>query len=72
MAAIAASFVEKLLDGTCRWTAAYFDLDEGTLRALPPDPRSVAALAGLHLNAVAPVPHAGAPPAAAAQRLAAG
>jgi PRTRC genetic system ThiF family protein len=66
VAAIAAGVVAKLLEGTCRWAAAYFDLDEGTLRALPPDPRSVAALAGLHLNAVAPVPHHGAPPAAAA------
>jgi len=57
VAAVAASFVEKLLTGVCRWEAAYFDLDEGTLRALPPDPRTVAALAGLHLNAIAPVPH---------------
>ena len=55
VAAVAAGVVEKLLAGTCRWEAAYFDLDEGTLRALPPGPRSVAALAGLHLNAIAPV-----------------
>jgi len=54
VAAIAASYVEKLLAGTCAWMASYFDLDDGTLRCVPADPRTVAALAGLHHNAVAP------------------
>jgi hypothetical protein len=58
VAAIAAGFVEKLLDGSCGWMAAYFDLDDGTLRCVPADPKLVAQLAGLHLNAVAPPGHA--------------
>jgi PRTRC genetic system ThiF family protein len=54
VAAIAASFVEKLLVGTCGWMASYFDLDDGTLRCLAANPRLVATIAGLHVNAVAP------------------
>lgn len=54
VAAIAASFVEKLLTGTCSWMASYFDLDDGTLRCVPADPKTVASIAGLHPNAVAP------------------
>ena len=54
VAAIAASYVEKLLAGTCCWMASYFDLDDGMLRCLPTDPRHVAEIAGLHVNAVAP------------------
>jgi hypothetical protein len=58
VAAIAAGFVEKLLDGSCGWMATYFDLDDGTLRCVPADPKLVAQLAGLHRNAVAPPVHA--------------
>jgi PRTRC genetic system ThiF family protein len=54
VAAIAASYVEHLLAGTCAWMASYFDLDDGTLRCVPPDPKTVAGLVGLHVNAVAP------------------
>lgn len=54
VAAFAASFVENLLSGTCRWMASYFDLDDGTLRCVPADPKLVASIAGLHPNAVAP------------------
>jgi PRTRC genetic system ThiF family protein len=54
VAAVAAGYVEKLLAGTCGWMASYFDLDDGTLRCVPSDPKTVAALAGLHPNAVAP------------------
>lgn len=54
VAAIAASFVEKLLSGSCPWMAAYFDMDDGTLRCVPADPKVVADIAGLHVNAVAP------------------
>ena len=54
VASVAMSFVEKLLIGTCTWMAAYFDLDDGTLRCLPADPKLVAQIAGLHPNAVAP------------------
>ncbi|MCC6175645.1 MAG: ThiF family adenylyltransferase [Chloroflexi bacterium] len=54
VASIAASYVEKLLADTCRWMATYFDLDDGMFRCLPADPKLVADLAGLHLNAVAP------------------
>ena len=53
VAAFAASYVAKLLEGTCSWMASYFDLD-GTLRCVPADPKTVAAIAGLHPNAVAP------------------
>ena len=54
MAALGASVVEKLLAGTCGWMAAYVDLDDGSLRCVPPDPGIVAQLAVLHPNAVAP------------------
>lgn len=53
VAAVAASYVEKLLTGTCRWMASYFDLDYGTLRCVPADPKLVAETAQLHRNAVA-------------------
>jgi PRTRC genetic system ThiF family protein len=52
-AAMAASYIEKLLSGTCSWMASYFDLDDGTLRCVQADPKVVAELAGLHVNAVA-------------------
>jgi PRTRC genetic system ThiF family protein len=54
VAAIAAAFVEKLLAGSCAWMASYFDLDDGTLRCVPADPKVVAEIAGLHPNAIAP------------------
>ena len=54
VAALAAGYVEKLLAGTCGWMASYFDLDDGTLRCVAAEPQAVAALAGLHPNAVAP------------------
>ena len=54
VAAMAASFIEKLLDDTCSWMASYFDLDDGLLRCVPAEPRTVAALTGLHVQAVAP------------------
>ncbi len=54
VAAITASFLDKLLAGTCAWLASYFDLDDGTLRCVPADPKTVAAIAGLHPNAIAP------------------
>jgi hypothetical protein len=53
VAAIAASYVEKLLAGTCGWMASYFDLDDGTLSCVPADPKTVAAIAGLHHNVIA-------------------
>lgn len=54
IAAIAASYLEKLLAGTCAWMASYVDLDDGTLRCVHADPHTVAALVGLHVNALAP------------------
>jgi len=54
VAVIAASFVEKMLAGTCGWMASYFDLDDGSLRCVPAEPKTVATLVGLHVNAVAP------------------
>ena len=47
VASVAASLVEKLLNGTCTWMASYFDLDDGTLRCLPADPKQVAEIADL-------------------------
>lgn len=47
VASIAASYVEKLLNRTCRWMASYFDLDDGTLRCIPADPKAVAGTVGL-------------------------
>ena len=70
VAALAAAFVEKLLAGTCAWMGAYFDLDDGTLRCVPADPKTVAAVAGLHLNAVAPPGTSAARPRRAAGRAA--
>ncbi|MBI4496618.1 MAG: ThiF family adenylyltransferase [Chloroflexi bacterium] len=52
VAAVMASYVEKLLAGNCGWMASYFDLDDGTLRCVPADPKTVAGIAGLHINAV--------------------
>ena len=54
VAALTASYVEKLLSRRCGWMASYFDLDDGTLRCVPVEPKTVAAIAGLHVNAVAP------------------
>ncbi len=54
VAAIAAGYVEKLLGGSCVWMASYFDLDDGTLRCVPAEPKTVAAIGALHPNAVAP------------------
>lgn len=52
VAAIAATYIEKLLSGTCAWMATYLDLDDGTLNCVLADPKSVAAMAGMHVNAV--------------------
>ena len=49
-----ASYVEKLLVGTCSWMATYVDLDDGTLRSLPAEPNTVAELVGLHPDEIAP------------------
>jgi PRTRC genetic system ThiF family protein len=54
IAAVAASFVERLLAGTCAAMSAYVDMDDGTLRCVPAEPKTVATLAGLHPNTVAP------------------
>jgi PRTRC genetic system ThiF family protein len=54
VAAIAVSYIEKLLTGTCSWMASYFDLDDGTLRCVQAEPSIVAEIAGLHVNAIAP------------------
>ena len=52
VAALAASYVEKLLAGTCGWMGSYFDLDDGTLRCVPADPTVVAAAVGLRANSL--------------------
>jgi hypothetical protein len=52
MAALLAAYVERLVDGTCRWMATYFDLDDGFLRFVPAEPHQVASVVGLHPNAL--------------------
>jgi len=52
IAAIAAAYVEQLLAGTCSWMASYVDLDDGTLRCVSADPKTVAAVVGLHVNSL--------------------
>lgn len=47
MAAVITSYVESLLDGTCIWMATYLDMDNGTLRSVPIEPRHVAPVVGL-------------------------
>jgi PRTRC genetic system ThiF family protein len=56
VAAVAAQVVEQLLEGRCRWMGAYFDLDDGTLRCVPAEPRTVAGLVGLATRTVCPPP----------------
>jgi hypothetical protein len=46
MAALAASYIERLLDGTCVWMATYIDLDDGLLQCVPAEPNRVASLVG--------------------------
>ena len=50
--AIAASYVEKLLNGTCGWMATYVDMDDGCFQCVPADQRHVAQIAVLHTNTV--------------------
>ena len=52
MAAVAASFVEKLLAGTCTWMAAYVNMDDGVVTRVAADPSVVAELTGVHHNAL--------------------
>ena len=47
MAAIAASTIERLLDGTCTAMASYVDMDDGTLRAVHAEPKGVAHIVGM-------------------------
>lgn len=46
MAAIGASYVEHLLNGTCGWMATYVDMENGTLQTIPADPNRVARVVG--------------------------
>jgi PRTRC genetic system ThiF family protein len=46
MAALATSYVERLLEGRCTWMASYLDVDNGTLQCVPADPRQVASVLG--------------------------
>jgi hypothetical protein len=48
MAALVASYVERLLNGTCSWMATYVDLDGGLLRCVAAEPREAAALLNVH------------------------
>ena len=48
VAAVAASSVERLLDGTCRSMASYVDMDTGMLRTVPIEPSAVASASRIH------------------------
>ena len=52
IAALAVSYVEKLLTGSCSWMASYVDMDAGTLATVAADPKAVSRLSGLHPNAI--------------------
>jgi hypothetical protein len=52
MAALMASYVERLLDRRCAWMASYVDMDNGTLQCVPADPRQVVPIVSLHVNAL--------------------
>lgn len=54
VAALAAGYTERLLASTSEWLATYFDLDDGTLRCILANPKTVSGMIGLHPNAVAP------------------
>ena len=51
---LAASVIGPRLAGTCARMGAWLGLDDGTRRSLPCALATVAAIAGLHRNAVAP------------------
>jgi ThiF family len=46
MAGLVSAYVERLLDGTCRWMATYLDLTDGLLRCVSAEPRAVSACTG--------------------------
>lgn len=48
VAAVAASYVERLLDGTCRSMGSYVDMDTGMLRTVPIEPTAVASASRIH------------------------
>jgi hypothetical protein len=52
MAALVATFVERLLDSICHWMATYVDLDDEVLACVSIEPRQVASIVGLHTNGV--------------------
>ena len=54
LATWAASYVERLLDGTCGWAETLIDVDAGTARCIPADPIRTAHLVGLPLEEVEP------------------
>jgi PRTRC genetic system ThiF family protein len=58
MAALAASYVDKLLAGACGWMASYLDLDDGVLRCVPAEPALAAGAAGMRRDRVCARPRA--------------
>ena len=54
LATWAASYVERLLDGTCGWAETLIDVDAGTVRCIPVDPVRTARLVGLPAEEVEP------------------
>jgi PRTRC genetic system ThiF family protein len=52
MAALVVSYVERLLERRCGWMATYVDLENGTLQCVPAEPKHVASIVGLHVNAL--------------------
>jgi PRTRC genetic system ThiF family protein len=54
LATWAASYVERLLDGTCGWAETLIDVDAGTVRCIPIDPVRTARLVGLSIEEIEP------------------
>ncbi len=54
LATWAASYVERLLDGTCGWAETLIDVDAGTVHCVPVDPLRTARLVGLPVEEIEP------------------
>jgi len=50
MASLVLQFISKLLEGKLTWMGAYIDLDAGTLRPIPAEPKTVAKMVGVRVD----------------------
>jgi hypothetical protein len=54
VSSIAVTIIWQLLRGECDWMAAYFDLEDGSMKPVLVDPKCIARMSGLHTNQIAP------------------